>query len=98
MEKTLSPLAHRRQRDVPPSHFRITVARRAEQHDGARNARACAVLGRRVHSNNCCRSAGTRVRGESGRPRAMQFLLLISDAGRAVTYYTNIRLSTLDCP
>jgi hypothetical protein len=52
-------------------------------------------LGRRVQSNNCCFSEGDRVRGESGRPRAMQFLLLILDAGRAVTYCTNIRLSTL---
>jgi len=61
----------------------------------ARKGKACAVLGRRVHSNNRCRSAGARVRGESGRPRAMQFLLLISDAGRTATYDTNIRLSTL---
>ena len=62
----------------------------------ARNASAYAVLGRRVPSNNCCLSKGDRDSGESGRPRAMQFLLLISDAGRAVTYCTNIRLSTLE--
>src|SRR5438876_4908848 len=61
----------------------------------ARNASACAVLGRRVQSN-CCLSEWDRDIGESGRPRAMQFLLLISDAGRAVTYCTNIRLSTLE--
>src|SRR6266545_2640043 len=47
----------------------------------ARQARACAVFRRRDHSNRC-RSAGTRVKGESGRPRAMLFLPLISDAGR----------------
>jgi hypothetical protein len=29
---------------------------------------------------------GTRVKGESGRPSAMQFLVLISDAERAVIY------------
>ncbi|HEY6766892.1 MAG TPA: hypothetical protein VI386_19195, partial [Candidatus Sulfotelmatobacter sp.] len=46
-------------------------------------------------SNKSCRSAETRVKGESGRPRAMRFLLLISDAGRADTYATNIRLWTL---
>src|SRR5260370_21230789 len=61
----------------------------------ARRARAWAVLGRRDPPNNRCRPAGIRVRGESGRPRAMQFLLLISDAGRAITYATNIRLGTL---
>ena len=64
----------------------------------ARKARACAVLGRRLHSNKRCRSAGTRVKGESGRPRAMPFLLLISDAGRVATYATNIRLTTLGEP
>src|SRR5450755_1944671 len=64
----------------------------------ARKARAWVVLGRRVHSSNRCHSAGTRVRGESGRPRATQFLLLISDAGRAVTYCTHIRLRTLAVP
>src|SRR5439155_25000101 len=62
----------------------------------ARNASACAVLGRRVQSNNGCLSEGNRHSGESGRPRAMQSLVLISDAGRAVTYCTNIRLSTLE--
>ena len=62
----------------------------------ARNASACAVLGRRVHSNNRCRSAEARVRGESGQPRAMRFLLLISDAETTISYHTNIRLRTLD--
>jgi hypothetical protein len=44
----------------------------AEQHDAGaqrQGLRHIALLGRRVHSNNCCRSAGTRVTGESRHAR-----------------------------